>query len=212
MVNKAYSDSQFKSYGNLPTQKACGGCGPASPCDAFHGSYVPPKYLTRSCLPQYHSGYPSEASWGYTKKAPMPTGIMSQDQVSAMGGLELYGSCAGSACNRGIDSAQLYSGPIAGCEGCGFDDVYVDSCRDVAQSDMLHTDYTNVISTTYNQVYDTRGPVDCSGSCESGCPVKQYQGLYGKDSPNNEDNWLFTMATRGAPTVAANKPYRGTSY
>lgn len=219
---EAYSASQFRSLGNLPPQSSyCGGCakgGTGQPCDAFVGSYVPPKYLTRSSLPQYHTGYPTPLSGGFTAKAPMPKGVMAPDQTlpmsqesTSMGGLDLYGPCASGNCSRGINSAQLYDGPNAACEGCGFDDVYVDSCRDVGYSDMLHSDFTNVLSTTWNQVYDTRGPVDCASDC-GGCPVKQYQGLYGKNSARNEDNWLFRMPTRGNFSVAANKPYRGVGY
>lgn len=221
---KAYASSQFQSLGNLPPQStSCGGCaksGTGVPCDAFVGSYVPPKFLTRSSLPQYHSGYPTPMSGGYTQKALAPTGVLAHDQTMPMaqegsgsnfGGLDMYGPCASGSCSRGINSAQLYDGPNAECEGCGFDDTYVDSCRDVGYSDMLHSDFTNVLSTTHNMVYDTRGPVDCDSSCGS-CPQKNFEGLYGKHSARNEDNWLFTMPTRTMFSVADNKPYHGISY
>jgi hypothetical protein len=114
-------------------------------------------------------------------------------------------------CDRGVDSSQLYGGPA--CEGCdSFDDVYVDHCRDVAYSDMLHSDYTNVLSTTWNQVYDTRGPVDCnSGACGS-CPEYYFEGLYGRNNCNPDDNWLFTTPTRGTRCISDNKPVRTTGY
>ena len=226
---KAYADSQFQSLGNLPPQSSyCGGCAKApetgQPCDAFVGSYVPPKYLTRSSLPQFHTGYPTPLSGGFTAKAPMPAGVLAPDQTMPgmmsqegpegrgdFGGLDMYGPCASGNCSRGINSAQLYDGPNSACEGCGFDDVYVDSCRDVGYSDMLHSDYTNVLSTTFNQLYDTRQVPDCSSNCSDGS-LANWQGQYGKNSARNEDNWLFTMPTRGNFSVASNKPYRGVGY
>ena len=225
---KGYASSQFKALGNLPPQSAyCGGCakpGQGQPCDAFVGSYVPPKFLTRSSLPQYHSGYPTPMSGGFTRKAPAPAGVLAPGQTMPMGqmaqesagsdfgGLDMYGPCVSGNCSRGVNSAQLYDGPQASCEGCGFDDVYVDSCRDVGYSDMLHSDYTNVLSTTHNSVYDPRGPVDCDSSSCGGCPQKNFEGLYGKNSARNEDNWLFTMPTRTMFSVADNKSVRTFGY
>lgn len=195
---KGYSDSQFMSYGNVPQPRQCGGCGPPAPCNGLIGAYVPPKNLARPCNQMFCSGYPDECgpSAGYEKKAPVPN-MYAQECTN---------------CNRGVDSQQLFDSAdcASGCDG--FDDVYVDFCRDVAYADTLHSDYTNVISTTYNQSTDIRGPVDCASGC-SGCPEHQFQGLYGRMSCQPGDLWLgANIPTKGTHCISSNMPLRTFTY
>ncbi len=196
-----YSPSEYMSYGNVPRPRSCGGCAGPSPCDGFIGSYVPPKYLSRPYNPTYCSGYPDGAGACFTRKAPYPQGV-DTSQYSQ--------EASGSACDRGVDSRQLFEGNACLETGCdGFDDVYVDFCRDVAYADTLHSDYTNVLTTTFNSVRDIRGPVDCLASGCSSCPTHYSEGLYGKDNCNPEDSWLGErMGTRNHHCIAGNAPVR----
>ena len=194
-----YSNSKFMSYGNLPTPRSCAGCGAPSPCDNFIGSYVPEKYLARPCMPTFCTGYPAGDAMksSFEKKAPKP---------------HMYNQECSANCNRGIDSTQLFDGNDChmGCDG--FDDIYSDLSRDVAYSDMVHSDYTNVISSTYNQVYDVRGPVDCAANCSS-CPTKYFEGIYGRRPCDGSDAPTgASIPTRGTSCVAANYPYRTFTY
>lgn len=195
-----YPDSNFMSYGNVPTPRNCAGCGPAAPCNNFIGSYVPEQYLTRPCNPTFCTGYPGNDPMksSYEKKAAMPN---YQQECSK-----------GSNCYRGLDSNMLFNGNdcTMGCDG--FDDIYADLSRDVAFSDMVHSDYTNVLSSTFNQVYDVRGPVDCGSNCSS-CPTHDFEGIYGRrPCDGSEAPTGASIGTRGTSCVAANKPYRTFQY
>jgi hypothetical protein len=132
-----------------------------------------------------------------------------------------------SSCDRGVDSAQLFEGnsgleggsgsgnPFGEGNGGGFDDVYVDMCRDIAYSDNLHSDPYNVLSTTFNQVQDVRGPVDCAGGC-GGCPTHYFEGIYGKqnclamaDSPPLPG---ASIGTKAGGCISGNAPVRTYTY
>lgn len=204
-----YSAAEHMSYGNVPYPRACGGCGAPSPCDGFIGSYVPPKYLARPCNPTYCSGYPDGAGACFSKKAPYPQGVMAgvYSQEGPRGDP--------SACDRGVDSRQLFEGNACmdggGCDG--FDDVYVDFCRDVAYADTLHADHTNVLTTTFNQVRDVRGPIDCMNPSAAGCPNHQFEGLYGRESCDPEKSWMgVQMGTSNHHCVEGNAPVRTFTY
>jgi hypothetical protein len=164
------------------------------------GSYVPTMSPVRGQNPVYSTGYPEGAASGYTKKAPFPQ--FSQE-----------GNYNGS---RGVNPNQLFNNPDIAANS-GFDDIYVDLCRDVAYDDTVFGDYTNVLSSTWNQVRDVRGPTDCTcatGSC--GNPTHQFEGLWGSK------DWNSYLAGGVAPGVSTdshaaqftthNKPYRVYTY
>lgn len=214
-----------------------GGCGPPSPCDAFVGSYVPPLYLTRPCNPQFCSGYPEGAGSCFTKKAPFPQDAyppfmaaekLSMQQEKTNNGMNggynyngngnngnLYMSSAdpysNNNCSRGMDSSQLFMGDYYNCMGnqCGgFDDVYVDFCRDVAFQDSVHENFENYITSTYNQIYDVRGPIGgCDDAACGGFGVN-YEGIRVGAPQGLVVPIGAGMTDRGVPDMAAVKSYR----
>lgn len=195
----AYKKASDQSYGNVPASFGEGGCGcKYTPTSGFVGSYVPPAYLARERSLAYCSGYPEGAGAKVSKKAPAPSLYTQEGYIGSMG----------------VNSRQLFEGNSCdGPNGCdGFDDVYVDHARDIGYSDMHHANYANVLTTTWNQVYDIRGPPSRDGSCGD-CPNKYWEGLYGYNSGDPKDHWLGErLGTRMLNHVEGNKPYRTFGY
>lgn len=115
-------------------------------------------------------------------------------------------------CSRGLDASQLFMGDYYNCMGkdcSGFDDVYVDFCRDVAYQDAIFQSPENYITSTYNQIYDVRGPIGGCGDspCSGTAFGVNYEGIRVGAPQASVVPIGAGMTDRGVADMAAVKSY-----
>lgn len=179
------------SYGDEWTGSLYSGCGSFKPHCAMGGDYT-------------------EKSNCYTNSNCFYTGFINDDPYGSKSSYLKKSQYRQHARAQGLSQAQLFQGNPPCLNACdAFDDIFADMARPCNAPQFLE-DPNNVIETTFNQVYDPRGPIACDEAGCTGCPRHNFQGMLSNrayaDLIRKSSALHVGIPVRGLPSAADNKP------